>query len=156
MVHGIQICYIIRQYKFSKEEQSRQQELGGWPVRNKQASFQSSWAVSRQVSQCALGKCRVRPRQWLGQMGAGSSQDTSWQEWVGQGLWACLLSEKIKKKKKKRGPGIEEAWGLTSWSLAESMTETSEATAQSHNSPLAQRGAISKTCEAAAWHWLRL
>ena len=35
---------------------------------------------------------------------------------------------KIEKKKKKNhiGLGIEEAWGLTLWSLAESMTETSE------------------------------
>lgn len=33
----------------------------------------------------------------------------------------------LKKEKKKHiGLGIEEAWGLTSWSLAESMTETSE------------------------------
>lgn len=126
MVDGIQIWYIIRQYKFSKGEQSRQQELGGWPVGIKQASFQSSWAVSRQMSQCALSKCGIRPRQWLRQIRAGSSQDTSWQEWVGQGLWACLLSEKRKKKKKHIGLGIEEAWGLTSWSLAESTTETSE------------------------------
>lgn len=32
----------------------------------------------------------------------------------------------LKKGKKHIGLGIEEAWGLTSWSLAESMTETSE------------------------------
>ena len=70
-------------------------------------------------------------------------------EWV-RVCGHVFFLKKEKKKKKKRGPGIEEAWGLTSWSLAESMTETSEATAQSHNSPLAQRGAISKTCEAAA------
>lgn len=47
-------------------------------------------------------------------------------EWVGVCGHVFFLKKEKKKKYMGRGLGIEEAWGLTSWSLAESMTETSE------------------------------